>query len=901
MNLLSTTLLAQTTPRSEFEFARINAPSDWIWPVLVFCLVAAVVAWIYRRDAVELRPSVARLLLALRMAAFAGLALVYLEPQWRNEVEQTHHSRAVVLVDTSQSMALTEDGGAPTDPAAKTRLREVTELLDGSLLDTLREKHDVVVAHFDDELHRVATLPRSGDAPNAATSAAIASAPIDGRIQMVFYATVVCTAVAIVALCCRIALPHWGLSLTSFVAMLGVTAGVAYLATRPEMIDWLALAGLDQQSPWEVNESPDNQEKPEATADAPKRWEDVLVPGGAETRLGQALRQTIYDEAGQPLSGVVLITDGRQNAGIDPNAAVAAAIEAKTPVHVIGIGSDKQPVNVRVSDFMAPARAFPGDSYAVTGYVQAHGLAGQAVTVELQSRATTADLAAPAPSRNEGTQTVTLPADGEALPVRFQLKPEEVGRRTLRFEIKAPAGDLNPVDNAQEAEIEVVDRKTRVLLFAGGPTREYTFLRNQLNRDKSMRVDVLLQTAQPGISQDAERILADFPSSRAEMFEYDALIAFDPNWRKLRPEQIELLETWVAEQAGGMIAVAGPVYTEGWSQDPSMNKVRALYPVEMQRRFTAMSDARYGSKEPWPIEFSREGEAAEFLWLADTAAAARQAWSQFRGVHGYFAVRGAKPGATVYGRYSDPRAASTDGAPVYMAGQFYGSGRVFYLGSGEMWRLRSVDDAYLERFYTKLIRHVSQGRLARGSNRGVLLVERDRYLVGNTVVVRAQLNDAQLQPLASPAVNLDVAAPDGTLQTVRLVADPARVGSFQGQFAVRQEGAYKLDLLVPQSQQERLTKRIQVRVPDLERENPERNDPLLSEIAGATGGVYYVGLAAPFNRPAGEDLASQLKDKSRVVTLPLAPRKLWDNHWLLGWIAGALCLEWLVRRLSRLA
>lgn len=901
MNFTTMLLFAQTTPRAEFEFARINAPSDWIVPVLVFCLVAAVVSWIYRRDAVELRPSVARLLLALRLAAFAGLGLVYLEPQWRNEVEQTHHSRAVVLVDTSQSMALTEDGGATNDASAKTRLREVTEMLDGSLINTLREKHDVVVAHFDEELHRVAMLPRSGKTPDAATMAVNTIAPPDRQTQLAFYATVACAALAIVALCCRLALPHWGLSLTSFVAMLGVTAGVAFLTTRPEKIDWLTLAGLDQKVAELPDEAAKTPDKDSAATDTPLDWGQTLVPGGAETRLGQALRQTIYDEAGQPLSGVVLITDGRQNSGLDPNAAVAAAIEAKTPVQVIGVGSDKQPINVRVSDFMAPARAFPGDSYSVTGYVQAHGMAGQAVTVELQSRATTSDLAAPAPSRSEGTQTVTLPADGEALPVQFQLKPEDLGRRTLRFEIKAPAADLNPIDNAQEAEIEIVDRKTRVLLFAGGPTREYTFLRNQLNRDKSMLVDVLLQTAQPGISQDASRILTDFPSTRPEMYEYDAVVVFDPNWRRLKPEQIELLESWVAEQAGGLIAVAGPVYTEGWSQDPAMAKIRALYPVEMQRRYTALSDARYGSKEPWPIEFSQEGEAAEFLWLADTASAARQAWNQFRGVHGYFAVRGAKPGATVYGRYSDPRAATPDGAPVYMAGQFYGSGRVFYLGSGEMWRLRSVDDAYLERFYTKLIRHVSQGRLARGSNRGVLLVERDRYLVGNTVVVRAQVNDAQLQPLASPAVNLDVAAPDGTLQTVRLVADPARVGSFQGQFAVRQEGAYKLDLLVPQSQQERLTKRIQVRVPDLERENPERNDALLSEIAGATGGVYYIGLAAPFNRPAGEDLASQLKDKSRVVTLPLAPRKLWDNHWLLGWIAGALCLEWMVRRLSRLA
>ena len=60
---------------------------------------------------------------------------------------------------------------------------------------------------------------------------------------------------------------------------------------------------------------------------------------------------------------------------------------------------------------------------------------------------------------------------------------------------------------------------------------------------------------------------------------------------------------------------------------------------------------------------------------------------------GYYGVRGAKPGATVYGRYSDPEAGSGDERPVYMAGQFYGAGRVFYLGSGEMWRLRALTTA----------------------------------------------------------------------------------------------------------------------------------------------------------------------------------------------------------------
>jgi hypothetical protein len=326
-----------------------------------------------------------------------------------------------------------------------------------------------------------------------------------------------------------------------------------------------------------------------------------------------------------------------------------------------------------------------------------------------------------------------------------------------------------------------------------------------------------------------------------------------------------------------------------------------LYPVEFYQRVAMLDDARFGAKEPWPIDLTREGLDAEFLWLDDTSARSRLAWAGFRGVYGFYATRGPKPGATVYGRYSDPRAGGATGQPVYLAGQFFGSGRVFYLASGEMWRLRAVDDAYFEQWYTKLLRHVSQGRLLRGSSRGALLVEQDRYLLGNTVAVRAQLTNVRLEPLDTPAVSLDVIQPDGKTQTVRLAADPTRAGMYAGQFTALEEGAYRLELLVPQSNDERLSRRIQVRVPDLERENPRRNDSLLYELANGTGGRYYVGLDAAFGAQGTPPLVGQLKDRSRTTVLSGAPEPLWDKAWVMLLLCGVLCSEWLVRRLLRLA
>ena len=72
----------------------------------------------------------------------------------------------------------------------------------------------------------------------------------------------------------------------------------------------------------------------------------------------------------------------------------------------------------------------------------------------------------------------------------------------------------------------------RFRVIASGPTREYIFLRNQLQRDKETIVDVWLQSAGEGISQDAHKILTELPSTPQELFEYDCIVAFDPNWHE---------------------------------------------------------------------------------------------------------------------------------------------------------------------------------------------------------------------------------------------------------------------------------------------------------------------------------------------------------------------------------
>ena len=81
----------------------------------------------------------------------------------------------------------------------------------------------------------------------------------------------------------------------------------------------------------------------------------------------------------------------------------------------------------------------------------------------------------------------------------------------------------------------------------------------------------------------------------------------------------------MADQGGGLIVVAGPIYTgaaiNGWTQNRAMTPIRNLYPVEFPRRMSSAESGVYSTAEPWPLDFTREGLEADFLMLGDSATA----------------------------------------------------------------------------------------------------------------------------------------------------------------------------------------------------------------------------------------------------------------------------------------
>ncbi len=918
--LASSSSLAGNSRQIVYEFARANVLEGWwVWALLTGSLAALVYCCIrfYRRDVGELPRPIRWTLVALRVLTILALVFFFLDLQRRTQRMVTRPSEVAVLVDTSQSMSLPSGSSASTN----SRADRVAELLDESdMLARWEPDHRISVYAFDDQSEPRLLETRGGD---VAAGDEQPRRPADGSAAAVAGVGALCIALSLLLgfISLMIGAAGRATSVGGWVAASAVllvvgivcVGGVYCVYTDYALTE--ILSGQDLRSPDQPADELDNEESAEEDA-APRRvtdWADALAASGSESRIGDAIRSVLTDHDPSTLAGIVLLTDGQSNGGLDAGSAVASARRSEVAVYPVGFGSSAAPVNVRVVDLDAPRRVYPGDKFAVTAVLQGSGPRPIEVDVQLLDGLDT-ESAADGSQALSGevidSQKVVVANDGTLSAIRFELEPDSVGRRRLAVRVVPPAEDRNEKDNLRDARYEVVSRKLRVMAIAGGPTREYRFVRNLLYRDNSTEVDVWLQTGRPGLSQDADRILEAFPATAEELFKYDAIALFDPDWSQIDAASLDLLDRWLSQQAGGMILVAGPVFHPQWGRartDPRTSKIAGFFPVNLSTRGELLGGGRRGGPTPWPIEFTPEARRAEFLFIAEDPAESFEVWEDFGGVYDYVGTKSAKPGAKVYGYFSDPTSEIGGSLPIYFASQFYGAGRVYFQGSGEIWRLRGESDSYFDSYYTKLVRWVSGGRLLRDSNRGILLVDSTKAMVGDTITVRAVLTDEQFEPLDVPEVPAKLLAPGGRIDDIRLLplkGEP-RAGTYGGRFIVREAGAYELRLTLGDALDEQVLRQsVQVRLPTIELERPRRNDADMQQFATMTGGTYLPVEETTTAQAIAETLVSLVRPQPQTTVLPGTPDVEFSkrrNAILMWLIASMLTMEWVTRRLHRLA
>jgi hypothetical protein len=301
-----------------------------------------------------------------------------------------------------------------------------------------------------------------------------------------------------------------------------------------------------------------------------------------------------------------------------------------------------------------------------------------------------------------------------------------------------------------------------------------------------------------------------------------------------------------------------------------------------------------------------------------------------------------KPGASVVATFTDPIMKMPDGKEhPFLVTMPYGKGRVAFLGSGEMRRLRQFREVFYERFWLKLGRWCSAGGRTRQNRRGVLVMGR-QFSAGGYVRVEAQLFGPTLEPLPrATRAKVTIAALDGTERREVELTPKAGAGEWAGWFAGRfpagKAGEYRLELPIPGSG-DFLRGKFSVKATDPELDNPRPDTAAMVQLASdlrdiedrlpdargredvrgklvsSSGGISEAKLCLPLVNAdvIPQCIASQRKEQRNRGPVD----DLWDDGPVFGHttdgkkieisavmlvVVGLLSVEWLIRKLLRLA
>ncbi len=622
---------------------------------------------------------------------------------------------------------------------------------------------------------------------------------------------------------------------------------------------------------------------------------DELKPDRCVSPLGDALRVVLALHRGRPVAGVVLVTDGRSNAGEDPLRAAEAAVRQGIPVYTIAAGAEEGPRNVRLAEIEASPVVFARDPMTLGVVVEARGLKDAEGTVYLEQRVNGNDWEA------LGEQRIALGEDGALKRTTFRIVPKVVGQ----YEFRARVGDAGPEltldDNVSTAAVRVVRQQIRLLVIAGAPSPEVQFLRNALLRDQHVESAVWLQHADPGYRQGGDRPIQRLPDEPDELGAYDALLLVDPDMRALGPKWPDLITHFVGWDGGGVFFVPGELYSQQLfeADDPESEGgrwTRLLPVVREPGLFRTEAQIRLSTQTTYLLELTPEGRGDPIFEFHSDPIRNRSILTSLPGMYWSFPVTRARPGATVLARHGDPRMQNQYGRHVLLASQLYGPGRTVFLGFDSTYRWRYLSEDYFDGFWARLIDRVGRNKALGGRFPFQVHLGKSAYRVGDQVTVGVRFTEAAaVAEAAGLAGELEAAGQPA--EPLRFERSPDDAELLTATFPAEKAGAYTLRITPATAADTGSTVRIstttfRVEPPRREIDEPSLNRPLLADLARLTKGQV-------FDLPG----VSRLDDAiaMREVTRTLEERdELWDAPLLFATIILGLTAEWISRKIFRM-
>ncbi len=589
-------------------------------------------------------------------------------------------------------------------------------------------------------------------------------------------------------------------------------------------------------------------------------------PSGTETSIAASLTDVLREARFNSLAAIVLSSDGADTSGGLSPANLAELAGFGVPIHTVAVGRESIPEDIEITDVLLPNKALPGSTITARVSIRHDDAASTRIKV-YNGDALLESL------------PVELRQDARSTTAWVNIELAEAGHHHLRFSVDGIPGEQELRNNSRSTLVEVADQEYRILYFEGEPRWEYKFMRRALADDEDLRIASLLRVSpnkyyRQGIDSP-EQLENGFPTTRDELFSYDALIIGSVEAASLSGEQQKIIHDFVSERGGSLLMIAGPngLGNGGWGQSQIADVLPVRLPPSTTNSFFRKKAA---------VVLTPQGADDQMLRLAGTTDANRQSWNELPEVADYQVTGTLKPAAiTLLNVMTD-----VGQLPLLITQQF-GRGHSYILASGGTWRWQMsmpVENQSHETFWRQLLRAL----VANAPNSVSLTASGD---AGSTEIsLRSEFRDDAFRPVDDIGVTAVVTHQDGDSWEVELAPSVDEPGVFQANVTPTASGTWYFEAVAERNGEPIDVARASIHYESGQAEyfNFRRDSRALQRLSEATGGRYL-------ERDELDALPDLLRYSSSGIT-ETDYRPIWDApavFLLLLLLKGG---EWMLRR-----
>ena len=274
-------------------------------------------------------------------------------------------------------------------------------------------------------------------------------------------------------------------------------------------------------------------------------YQSSLNGDGLTTNLSEVAKNI---DNNKKLYGALIFTDGVATEGINP---IKSFDEIKVPVHVVGVGSNNEMVDISIQTIDAPTVSFINDDINFKSIIKAEGVKNKKATISLyQDRELIV------------SKEISLMKNLSLNEIGFLFKPKKIGNQQFEVRVSSFKDEVNIQNNRERFNILILKNKYKVALLTGSPNKNTNLIKENLKKNKRIDIDHYIKVADSQFRPS----INSFWSKPYELIIFDNFPIKDQSF-----DFVRILGKKIIANNSSFFLIVGPNQNDG-----SLNKISTL-------------------------------------------------------------------------------------------------------------------------------------------------------------------------------------------------------------------------------------------------------------------------------------------------------------------------------------